>query len=1434
MARFTSQYKQQSVTRRVVSGENTYEKGMYWSDQALASGYVHTLLNLEINQLSGSLTVAGGLHTLDAAPGCSFLENVSFGDNSHQVVVLQGRNEYCLRAFEGLTNIISVNKLSVKDNQTLAEKLRQQGFAPNDVECYKILTHNPINNRLMSITLIKASRDRYFTINENFQLRRLTANPISCGLSEVWEGGYVSNKMDYHPNGVEDYYVPRVRRNRLNETFGQLLHSPHHMQSFAHCEGYGNKTFMFTKKRVVDIEGERRDLTEIPFLSRYRATNITLNQTIFNGLFRAAVGGLPNIGDVLMLFTNTGDDSDTIRPARWVVTNHNNNPTNPVIDLSWIDRGEFKNHVPFPGIQIATNWQFRYLTRTFNHVFTSGNAVWQQFEVQDPSFGAGNFVNDIYFNGINIGYTGSFNPEFISSTFNNIPVPIDAYRFGRVLTSCGIRFSGNTTPSPLTLPENNPAQLLDTAIADHIRAMGTISGAIPAIELNLDTGEIRPTIIQSTTESITLDILPVLERGGLNPVNNFSPTDIFQTIKIDNWGASNAWIQPWNWLTENIKIIKRKGQGFRIAAYCRSNPTTLTRYLNTLHGDPLESDYYIKPVDTVFVLDYVWNGLTWEFSFVDTAVEPSPTLVENWDMNGLDNFNNIITRHFIYSNVLSYTDVITEKNEQDLAKHIVDDFMAPKMVFEQIKDASDPSFPGILHSTLTQPLTYNRTETLDDIMVDADLAFANRSKMFDVAYGHFEAEPKSLRPSEAARWGYNMLSSNPYNFECTNTPGQSPNLTGVLLVQDSGLPLLRPILNTPGVLRIFYDADLADISHDITNDTQKYVMKVEHRDPYSDWRPLLDLNAVETHERLVLGTPIEVPFIGVDETIIIRVTIWNSDVKTQVIIDGNEEDVLLTTSRMETTLNYTKDARQHNIEPEVFDLGTCTGMTYWKGRLVCWGVLNAPQMLFLSEPNNPDYFAYPNGVDIFEETIMHVLPYSDALIVFTSTKMWRVDMGSDGLSWTKTLLQQNIRITDKDIPYIIVLKNMLFFKSDKLFYMLVPARSGTVGELTIAPISKAIANFLKEPFKNIENIVKVPYPDFKKCARSISEYLIKYGAHTEQNRVFIDWWFDLTDWKAQAPRIRERQMQHEVVDEQLTPKEYWLVQLIYDAETYGWSLRTHTTNTLGVFVTDAVNTDTEFLNLQFTPEWEYTYKKENTSTPFRIGEDSYNRPTWGINISQRRTTDDKLIKQMTLSAEQLKHMEPTYPRFQTFDTGYKEVSTPALKKRFREIQIMLQPLASTEVNAEAPDDFLTQLITNDIPNVAEEPELIMPYMTSMPVPRATGDAVALKALLEVFVDGNKVISATRPQITYTEPVAGVMDIRITEVFNFITTGFPMDAELSNTFLLDQSAFKSVRLVRFRKALSGKGNLARMRFMNLTESNYAIVGHSFVAHNRNAR
>lgn len=1508
MSRFSSAYKQTGPTRRIVQGEDSFEKGMYWTNSAAGQGYVHTLLNYEIDQLSYDVHVAGGLHVTDVAAGCTYLDRATFGAGDANIIVLQGRNEYNLRAFEGITNIISANKLTIKNNQTLEEKLRQQGFTADDVVCYKLLTYNPINHRLMSVTLIQAKRDKYFVVDDEYQLRRINSNPISCGFSEVWETvageNYISNRLNYHPEGADDNFVPRARRNSYDETFGQKLHSPLYMQTVPNCEGYGNKTFCFTKKKLIDLEGEIKDTTEITYkniieVSKFNwgdgegfqledliviqtidttktitphklrvvsILNATKNNVVAetqhsipSGTSRKAIRTQDDwshiaFGNLLVsktvltsgttitlgsssegTITVQYDSSTPSTPLKYVSTYPAG--TTATVDIDYVNQTTvaipYRVALESTGVFEGTNstynkndFEVKYY-RNINSVITEftpdQGITWNFTEFTERTIVAGsstpsiNASQDIYLRHINTGVT-----ELYNASLEGRSVPLDAFRYGIVNTGCAlVDATQNISNTPVTIPDVN--KLWDDALVNIIKP----SGNIALFKLNLTDGTIAPTdaaINAGTKPNLAFKALPYLNRVTDEPDTFVVPSDIFKVennITISNWGSSPEFIHPANFLNENVKLTLRKGQGFRFAAYCTSlkNPN---RYLNTLREDPLSSKYYNQEVTAVFVLDYVWNGTSWEFSFIDTSVEmyddqnKELSLVENWSLNGKDELGNAITRHYVWLNSLAYTDVLTELNINNMAKHIVDNYNTQKLIYNKSENQ--------LYTGLADTLAQDLDETIDNNF-PAGTNIVNKSKLNDVSYGHFAVTPKTLTPGEAALWGYNMLSNAPYTFECVNTPGtNTASLSGILLksAKDTNKVLLKPVINTPGIIEIYYRGDKGAFAVPPDNE-RAFQLTVEYKNPVDNWRDLKKFTAAETHNLLETGTPIQIPFTGADETLMVRATLRNLAVTETVPDETNTttQDEYLVVDQMITTFSFAKDATKAEPSPEVYDLGSATGITYWKGRLVLWGVLNAENMLFMSEPNEPEYFAYPNGVDIFEENIVHVIPYSDALIVFTSTKLWRIDMNADGLSWNKALLQQNLRIVDQDIPYITILKNMLFFKSDKQFYMLVPSKSSTVGELTIAPISKAIKEFLMNPFAALREIVHTIYPDLAGREytssmlgtvgvdgelidvpeRPITDYLVKYGVHTEQNQIMVDWWFDITEWQSQTEDYGDRVVHHDV-NQGLTPsdsatnklKQYWLVQLIYDTQTYGWTMRTHITNHIGVFIADAVNQDTDFITLAFSPE-DVTFG-------------SNAKATWGISISHRREPADYILDSFGLGDNQINVLEPAYPRFQVFDTGYKEVSSPSLKKRFREVQFAFEPAADTEEG--------------------------------------------LRAAYTAMIDGHTVMSAVSQEVyeeTEVDPITGTHTIiKIVDRLNFhddnlldpnapanyVPLPYIVDGQLSNTFVLDSSALAGVKQVKIRRQINGKGYLVRARFVNITHANYSIANYAFVSHNKNAR
>lgn len=156
-----------------------------------------------------------------------------------------------------------------------------------------------------------------------------------------------------------------------------------------------------------------------------------------------------------------------------------------------------------------------------------------------------------------------------------------------------------------------------------------------------------------------------------------------------------------------------------------------------------------------------------------------------------------------------------------------------------------------------------------------------------------------------------------------------------------------------------------------------------------------------------------------------------------------------------------------------YDLFTAKGMCCWKDRLVLWGVASpepavtqyqedSANLLFFSELNDPSYFPYPYNVSTFTEPILKALPFGDDLLVITATSMHLVVLNEDGLSWTTTQIQTNLRFDEHEMDLVHVVNNMVLFKSGPQFYLLVPS-TVNVGNLVVAPITKNIKQIFDNP-----------------------------------------------------------------------------------------------------------------------------------------------------------------------------------------------------------------------------------------------------------------------------------------------------------------------------------------------------------------------------------
>lgn len=325
-----------------------------------------------------------------------------------------------------------------------------------------------------------------------------------------------------------------------------------------------------------------------------------------------------------------------------------------------------------------------------------------------------------------------------------------------------------------------------------------------------------------------------------------------------------------------------------------------------------------------------------------------------------------------------------------------------------------------------------------------DVAWVKITTYYDINRGRYESEEvpvKEITPKEAVRWGFNMLAENPYQFSDGVLTGDI-DFQGLMVYDTNDQLLMTPEINQSLKLRLFYRGQ--------TIKTYKFVW--EWREPHAaSW------TKIREHSTALAGTPqIVTPFSSPVSEVLIRVSAYEGD-----------SDIVQ--QSMTVGFNFDKGAygSTANLEAKNYDLSNAFGMTYWKNRIVVYGVPQAPHTIFVSDINEPGYFPYPNNIDIFEEPIIHVLPFLEDLIIFTTTQIVLMTLNPDGVTWSKKVIQNNMAIREEEIKLIQVIKNMVFFKSGNYYYMIVPRLNSATGDLAVAPVSRNMEGF----FDNFKNIV---------------------------------------------------------------------------------------------------------------------------------------------------------------------------------------------------------------------------------------------------------------------------------------------------------------------------------------------------------------------------
>lgn len=549
------------------------------------------------------------------------------------------------------------------------------------------------------------------------------------------------------------------------------------------------------------------------------------------------------------------------------------------------------------------------------------------------------------------------------------------------------------------------------------------------------------------------------------------------------------------------------------------------------------------------------------------------------------------------------------------------DFITENMVFEEtdiiIKHTNHKDMS--MHN-IAIPQSINSCEQIGTLAWNNSYFFFGEQNsktnlyniVFDETTNKFKANivnPTKLTALEASPNKFNMLLSEPYTFSNEIVPGAFV-LQGMLCYQDNEL-VVSPKIKTTYEYRLNYTAPAS----------AKYDIKWEWKDYNgTSWTEL-------KKETITIGAEtapkISCEFSAPIKNSLMRVTVTGYSTEGTVNTYPDQVSAVAINCDAETQQSSA------NTKLKKYDLSKATGMCYWQNRLVLWGYEDP--LIFVSETNLPEWFPYPNNIDLFEEQIIHCEPYLDKLLVFTTQKLFQLTMLSDGSGWTKTCIQDHLHLTEYDTNFIKTIKNMVFFKSGNSYFMVVPSSSTAAG-LTIAPISKPIQWLLDNFRDDISSILKDAY-GYQYSLTLI--HCFNYINHIDivTNYVFKDY-----------------------------RGVYINLLLLYDTEERTW--RMHMFESESIYkmyrldaTTDGILTTLTVLKNNFENEIVDTLAVQFINRDINNPKDFY--------IPAEHIFNNNITARETLEKQQV------YLNYQYFDTGFRALNEPNTKKRHREFQLRI-------------------------------------------------------------------------------------------------------------------------------------------------------------------
>ena len=492
--------------------------------------------------------------------------------------------------------------------------------------------------------------------------------------------------------------------------------------------------------------------------------------------------------------------------------------------------------------------------------------------------------------------------------------------------------------------------------------------------------------------------------------------------------------------------------------------------------------------------------------------------------------------------------------------------------------------------------------------------------------------PQEIAATQVVNYGYNLLKPDPYNFENTTTATGALVLNGILPYNSDGKLMLsaRPGAEITFKLNYQYPAG--------TND--RYLTQWELQN--------LDADTDVTVVQPVYKSPATTP--GDDIEVKVKPTFKHFSVIAKVYLQSTFESSEKTAPDQVLTLSsyyLTADNKSTSkfSEPKAFDLGTASGMCAWQHRLVVWGVDNAKNSIFVSDINSPDYFPYPNGTEIFTNNVIGCVPYMSDLLIFTTDSLYRATLSDDGLSYKVDCIQERLNMIESDINTIQTVQNMVYFKSNEYFYMIVPKAQSLTGELQLAPVSRPIEYILDHFEDCIHNFLNEVYNiDFIPYTKEVKISLADFFVYLDGNQI-------RNSYKLKIDSYARNNV--------LRTTYYMDLQLNYDTVLRCWSVYINQSNQ---------NRDAVFRPTATGKAIFYRiYRSENVSKVILM---KYN--------------DDNHKDTATLYDD----ANYTFGNYQYIDTGYRQ-HNQEFKKRYREIDFFINCLGKEKLK------FYTGFVLDD-------------------------------------------------------------------------------------------------------------------------------------------